>query len=104
MEEASNNNDIESEGSLHDNDDDNNGLESQGHSIPRYCVASTKKSSLATFTVDMINVLIDIEERGDGSDSDVEGEIFEELDEATRAVTVDKRVCLAEEEVVNFSD
>ena len=65
---------------------------------------STEKSSLATFTVDMTNVLINIEERGDGSDSDLEEELFEELDEATCAATVDKRVYLEEEEVVSFSD
>ena len=40
----------------------NDKLESQGHSIPKHCVTSTKKLSLATFTIDMTNMLIDMDE------------------------------------------
>ena len=80
------------------------GIESLGHSMPRYCVTTRKKSSLGTFTVDMKNVLLEMEESGDGGDSDVEGDLAEELDDAVQEAVSDKRSHIEDQEVVEFSD
>ena len=52
----------------------------------------------------MTNVLIDMEESGDSCNSDVEGKLFKELDEAVCKATVDKMLYLEEEEQVAFSN
>ena len=48
-----------------------------GSEIPRYLV---KPSPLDQFTVDFRNILADIEENGDGGDSDVDGDVAGDLD------------------------
>ena len=101
--DASTNKDDEYELEIFEESDED-GLQSQGHSIPRYCVTSTKISALATFTVDMVNVLTDMEECGNGGDSDVDGELCELLDEAARETELDKRMYMEEEELATFSD
>ena len=75
----------------------------QGYSIPRYCVKSGR-SSLSTFTVDLANVLSEIQETGDGGDSDIDGELIEELDEARRVAKVNNRLYKEENEVAEFCD
>ena len=90
--------------SIEEDDDMIDGVASLGHSMPRYCVTTTKKSSLSTFSVDMKNVLAEIEELGDGGDSDVEGELAEELDDAVKDSMMENRVHMDDKEVIEFSD
>ena len=81
------------------------GITSLGHSMPRYCVTSTKRSSsLTSFTVDMKNVLAEIEESGDGGDSDVEGQLAEILDEAVQESVAEQRQFADDTETVEFLD
>ena len=79
------------------------GVRSLGHSIPRYCVTSTKKG-LESFTVDMKNVLSEMEEVGDGGDSDVEGDLAEELDDAVQESINENRAHIDDKEAIEFSD
>ena len=78
---------------------------STGYSIPRYCIkTSSGKSDMSTFTVDISNVLLEIQESGDGGDSDIDGDLIEELDEAKREAKLDNRVHKEDNEVVEFND
>ena len=79
-------------------------LNSLGHMMPRYCVTTTKISSLGTFTVDMKSVLSEMEESGDGGDSNVDGELAESLDEAVQESRAEKRQYLDDNESVAFVD
>ena len=79
---------------------------STGYSIPRYCVKSSSgKSALSTFTVDMSNVFLEMQETGNDGDSDIDGDLIEKLDEAKRQSSkLDNRVHKEENEVVEFND
>ena len=80
------------------------GVRSLGHSMTWYCVASRKKSSQERFTVDMKNVLLEIEESVDGRDSDVECELAAQLDEVVQEVVSEKRSHYEDRDVIKFSD
>ena len=85
---------------LYDSED-----QESGFSIPRYCRSTARApSALSTFTIDLQTVLADIEESGDGGDSDVEGSLCAELDEAVECAELEKRVNAFDNEIVEFTD
>ena len=87
-----------------DDDDMMDGVASLGQLMPQYCVTTTKKFSLSTFSVDMKNTIAEMEEIGDGGDSDVEGELAEELDDAVKESMMENRVHMDDKEMIEFSD
>ena len=80
-------------------DDDN--ISHSGFSVPRYCRTTRKSSSIH---VDMSNVWEDIEETGDGGDSDVEGELCGDLDEAVAEAELERRIHEHDNEIAQFTD
>ena len=88
-----------------DTDADHGETSTIDYSMPRYCMKTSKTSStLSTFTIDIANVLTEIEEAGDRGDSDVNGDLIEQLDDARMDALIEKRVHMEEEEVAAFSD
>ena len=75
-----------------------------GFSAPRYCRTTARTSSLQSFTVDMANVLEEIEETGDGGDSDVEGEVCQDLDIAFEEAESDRAIHQYDNDITNFTD
>ena len=63
------------------NEDDDLDSEMYGSQLPRYLV---KHSPLDQFTLDLKNIIADVEEDGDGGDSDVDGDLAEDLDKAVK--------------------
>ena len=80
---------------------DDGNMSDTGFSIPRYCRTTRRSSSIH---VDMSNVLVDIEETGDGGDSDVEGELCEELDCAVAESELERRAHHHDNEIAEFTD
>ena len=75
-----------------------------GFSVPRYCRTTARSSALHSFTVDMANVLEEIDETGDGGDSDVDGSLCEELDAAYEEAENDRLNHQHENDIVKFID
>ena len=59
-------------------------------------------SSLGTFTVDMKNVLAEMEETGDGGDSDVDGDLAETFDETVQEARDEHMQFVEDSEAVDF--
>ena len=75
-----------------------------GFSVSRYCRMSARASTLQTFSVDMENVLEEIGESGDGGNSDVEGEVCEDLDCAFEEAEADRTMHKYDNDIAAFTD
>ena len=69
------------------NEDDDLDSEMYGSQVPRYLV---KPSPLDQFTLDMKNILANMEEDGDCGDSDVGGDVAEDLDKVVKEAMKEK--------------
>ena len=82
-----------------ENEDDDDGT-----IVPRYCNAKHIRSALQSFTLDLKNVISEIQETGDGGDSDIEGELAAELDEGVEEATLETGTRKEDEDVALLTD